>query len=101
MSLSFCDSCKYFADHVASEIIEKNTVCHLMGVYDVLSQNSNLTRRVRNDALEQLALLPLRCRVTPMGVSDMLPFLETYVAIEVLVTVRCMGKRRRVAPCPL
>jgi hypothetical protein len=29
----------------------------------------------------------------PMGVSDLLPFLETYVAIEVLVTVRRTGER--------
>jgi hypothetical protein len=83
------------------KLLEKIQFAHPMGVYDVLSRNSNLTRRVCNDALEQLALLPLRCRVTPMGTSDMLPFLETYAAIEVLVTVRCTGKRRRVTPCPL
>jgi hypothetical protein len=72
-----------------------------MGVYAVLSQNSNLARRVGNDAPEQLPLLPFWCRVTLMGVSDLLPFLETYSAIEVITTVCWTGGRRRVAPCPL
>jgi hypothetical protein len=38
-----------------------------------------------------VGITPPQCHVTPMGVSDLLLFLEIYVTIEVLATVRCTG----------
>lgn len=73
LNFLFCSICGYLADQVFLENPRKSGMYtqreHLMGVYNVLSQNSNLTWQGAIMCLSDWCT-PLRWLVTPRGGSD-------------------------------